>query len=83
MTAFKFKAEVNLAWPKVMELALPMDTAVRNIARIVLRTEGKTNWLSKQNAKHAGRVSSSQRIFLLWDSYLTLGEDVSFKRPHI
>lgn len=66
MTAFKFRAEVNLTWPKVMELVLAVEAVVRNIARLVLKSEGKTNWLSKQNAKHAGRVSSSQRIFLLW-----------------
>lgn len=63
MTAFKFKAEVNLTWPKVMALLLAVEAAARNIARLVFRTEGKTNGLSKQNAKCAGRVSGSQRVF--------------------
>lgn len=68
MTAFKFMAKVNLTWPKVMELVLAMESAVKNIVRLVLRTEGKPNCPSKQNEKQAERVSSSQRIFLLWKS---------------
>lgn len=48
-----------------MELVLATEGEVRNTTRLVLRTEGKTNCPSKQNTKHSGRVSSSQKIFLL------------------
>lgn len=66
MTAFKFKAEVNLTWPKVMELLLAMEAAARILQDLCLGQRGKQMGLVNKMQSVLEESQAHKGFFMVW-----------------